>query len=312
MTDIYDIRADYEAYMAKRVGEKTLQNNLRASSLGFACDRHHYYCLTEYRDPPSWQLKAIFDLGNLYEGYVEKTLREMGYEVEGTQKNFRLEDPLVSIRIDGMLRKPGGQWVAYDAKTINDYDFKALSSAEDFIHSRKAHQRSYCVQIMAYMLATNAEYGCLILVSKQNGQLKPIWFSFNEHVGYLDEAMKRGKRVYEAVAKKEPPSRCDDIDLCLSCDWRSKCLPDLKQSPGVKLIESYEISPKLERLDELREAHKEFEDLDGELKDAFKTSGDGEYVAGAWMIRVKTTTFEVKAKEAGTGTRTTTKFVRMT
>ena len=88
---IYNIKEDFETWMKSRVGGKTLQNNLRASSIGLACDRYHYYSLTEYRQPHSWTLQAIFDEGKIHEKDVEEKLRSMGYEVEGMQRQFRIE-----------------------------------------------------------------------------------------------------------------------------------------------------------------------------------------------------------------------------
>jgi hypothetical protein len=137
------------------------------------------------------------------------------------------------------------------------------------------------------MYATNAQYGCLILKNKQTGQVKDVWLSFDEHVSFLNEAFKRAERVYEAVAKKEPPARTDDMDLCLQCDFRHVCLPDLKFSPGVKVIEGEEVAKKLSRLEELKPLKKEYEEIDGEVKDAFKQAGVGEYVTSDWLVRVK-------------------------
>jgi CRISPR/Cas system-associated exonuclease Cas4 (RecB family) len=223
----------------------------------------------------------------LHEKDVEKKLREIGYEVEGLQKEFRLEKPLVTAHIDGMLRRDGGEWAPYDAKSVNPWDFDGLDSAEDFIHSKKVHQRNYPAQILLYMLATGCEHGCLILKNKQTGQIKDVWFDFNEHVGILDEALKRAERAYKAKDNKSPPNRTDDRSLCAKCDFKDICLPDLLANGGVEFINSDDLQQKLEKRETLKTAADEFNDLDEEIKKTLKETGTGEKAIGDFLITIK-------------------------
>lgn len=283
---MYEIGKDFEQLMIKKCGGKKLQNNLRASSLGFACDRFHYLALTEYRDPVQPTLQSIFEEGNLHERDVESKLREMGYEVEGNQREFRLDKPLITMHIDGMIRKDGGAWCAYDAKSIASWSFDGINSAEDFIYSKKPHERNYPAQILLYMLATNAEHGCLILKNKQTGWLKDIWFDFDTHIGILDDVIKRAERIYAARDTKTPPERTQDRSLCDRCDFNSICMPDLLANGGISFLDSEDLATKLERRNELKELFDEYNDLDEEVKDTIKKTGVGEKAVGNFLAKV--------------------------
>lgn len=286
------IKYDFKVLMESKVGGKRLQNNLRASSIGFPCDRNHFYSLTEYKEPHSWELQSIFNEGILHERDIEKTLREMGYDVEGNQREFRWENPLITMHIDGMLKK-GDKWYPYDAKTINSFDFAKIESAEDIIHSKKPYIRNYCTQILLYMVGTskdeqNSEYGVLVFKDKQSGKLKDIWFSFDEHCVFADEAIKRAERVYKSVADKTPPERTEDRSLCERCDFKNICLPDLLNQGGLQFLDSADLLYKLEKREELKIFATQYNDLDDEIKTTVKETGAGEKVCGNFLIDVKT------------------------
>lgn len=304
----FNITEDYAALMDKERSGRKFQNNLRASSLGIPCDRRHYYSLTEAQEPPSQKLMSIFRLGNWIEKMGIEMLREMGYIVNDEQKEFRLEKPLIMCHIDGMLKKDG-PFSPFDIKSMNQFDAAKMTTAEDFLLSKKAHQRNYPVQLLTYMYATNSEYGYLIIIDKQTGWPTVVVFSFDAHVQYLDAALKMADRVYQARDTKTPPERTEDIDLCLQCPYRKKCLPDLKTASNVKLIENEEIPEKIGRILELKEFVKEHDSLDDEIKKMFTDAGPGEYVSGDFLIRVK------EAKKAAytvkESTYLTTKFVKM-
>lgn len=286
MIDLPQIGKDYEALMREHIGGRRLQNNLRASSLGFACDRHHYYSLTEYRPVHDWRLQSTFEQGNVHEKDVEKYLREMGYEVQGMQSDFRLEKPLVTARIDGELRK-NSPWYPYDAKSCSPWTFDEINSAEDVIHNDLAYVRNYATQILLYMLLKSAEYGCLLFKNKLTGELKDIWFSFDQHVGILDESLKRADRVYKAVADKKPGERTEDRALCNKCDFKDICLPDLLADGGIAYLDSADLAYKLDRRFELEDAADEYAKLDKEIKDVVKQTGEGEKTCGDYMLQVK-------------------------
>lgn len=282
-----NIRERHLEYLKNKIGGEKLQNNLRASSVGFPCDRKHYYDLTLPHPPHSVELQSIFDEGNVHETSVEKTLREMDFVVEGMQKDFRIDDPLITGRIDGMIGLPGEKMYPFDTKSISQWGFEEINSAEDLIHSKKHWHKLYPIQIMAYMYMTNSEYGCLVFKNKQTGMLKDIWFSFNEHVSALDATFKRAKRVYENVKKKTEGDPCGNMELCSQCPWKETCLPDIIYKGGAKIIESPELVGLLEIREKTKESHKEYGQVDGRIKKMLKELPSGEKMAGDFVIQIK-------------------------
>jgi hypothetical protein len=137
------------------------------------------------------------------------------------------------------------------------------------------------------MLANNAEYGCLILKNKQTGHLKEVWFSFEEHISILDEAIKRASRVYEAKEKSVPPERTDDRSLCSQCAFKDICIPDLLQNGGIQFLNSEDLKEKLERREELKILANEYSEIDDEIKNTIKQTGIGEKSIGDYLVQVK-------------------------
>lgn len=282
-----NIKEKYLKLLASKIGGEKLQNNLRASSVGFPCDRKHFFDLTLPHPPHSVELQSIFDEGSVHEASVEKSLREMGFIVEGMQMDFRIDDPLITGRIDGKVGIPGGKMYAFDTKSISQWGFAEIDSAEDLIHSKKHWHKLYPIQIMTYMYMTNSDYGCLVFKNKQTGMLKDIWFNFNEHVAALDTTFKRAKRVYGNVKKKVEGEFCSDLELCSQCSWKETCLPDIIYKDGVKIIESPELIELLETREKTKDSHKEWGSADGRIKKMLKELPSGEKVAGDFVIQIK-------------------------
>lgn len=293
---IYDIQQDYSNYIKSMIRRGSLQSNLRASSIGFECDRKHYYDLTERRKEVSPQLQSIFEEGKHHEKHVERQLMEMGYELNDRQKEHRLENPLITAHIEGEIRKGDGPWYPYDIKSMASWIFDKCNSAEDFLYAKTPYLRGYVAQLLTYMLAVNPakEFGCLILKNKQTGWIKAVWFSFEEHISILDEAIKRAERVYAARESKQPPQRTEDRSLCSRCDWADVCLPDLLANGGVDFLQNSDLEEKLKRRDELKSLAKEYEELDGEIKETVKATGPGEKVVGQYLLNVKERTTKRK------------------
>jgi len=173
--ELPDIEGAWKKYKRGRI-KQFPQNNLRASSVGHPCDRYHYYCIKNWRERPLHNevLQSIFDEGNLQERSVIQSLQEMGFEVINQQRSFQLDNPLITGHVDGILRWKEHDF-PFDVKSISPHDFPKLVSAEDFLYSKKLHQRNYIAQLQIYLLITNNPIGCLITKNKLTGQPKVIW-----------------------------------------------------------------------------------------------------------------------------------------
>ncbi len=261
------------------------QNNLRASSLGHPCDRHHYHSIKDWRmrELHDEILQSIFDEGNLHETSVLQQLIEMGFEVVEQQRAFQMDKPLITGHIDAIVNYKGHSF-PIDVKSIAPYDFDAINCIEDLLYSRKPHQRNYPAQLQLYLLMTGNEYGALIFKNKLTGQIKTVWCQID--YDYAEQVLKRAERVYAALAKNEPPERTQDMDLCEKCPFAHVCLPDLRLGKGVQLIDDDELEKLLAVREELAASAKNYGDVDKKIKEAVTAAGPGEKICGDFYIKV--------------------------
>lgn len=302
-----DIAGAWRSFKEKRIKQYP-QNNLRASSIGHPCKRHHYHSIKDWREKQLYDaiLQSIFDEGNLHEKDVMSQLTEMGFKVIEQQRAFQFDKPKITGTIDGILLWKE-QRIPFDIKSISPHEFPKISSAEDMINSPKIWHRLYPAQIQIYMLMTESPVGCFIMKNKLTGELKPIFMEI-DYI-YADTLLQRAQEVYDALAKEIPPERINDFDICSKCAFKHICLPDLAMGPGVKVIEDVELVGLIERRQQLQEVAKEFKELDEQIKEVVTQDGPGEKIAGDWLIQVKE--FERKAYSVEVGKYNVTKFVNL-
>jgi len=269
-------------------------NTLRASQIGFPCDRYHYYSIANWKDRQLHDeiMQSIFDEGNLHEKAVIQELQEMGFEIVEYQRSLQNDKPLITGHIDGILRWEGKDY-PFDVKSIS-YDFDSITSAEDLLYSKKLWHRSYVAQLQLYLyLCAREEIGCFILKNKMTGEIKPVWMQID--YDYVDSLLKRAERVYEAIEKKQPPAKINDFNVCGECAFRHICLPDIELGEGVTIMEDKTLEELLKRWWELKDAAKEFEKIDETIKNAAKAAGKtGEKIVGDFVIRVTSSTYKRK------------------
>lgn len=287
-----DIEGVWRADKERRI-KAFPQNNLRASSIGHPCDRFHFHSLKNWHEKPlhSAVLQSIFDEGNLHESAVLRMLSELGFQVQEQQRAFQIEKPLITGHVDGFLVHEGRRY-PFDVKSIQDFDFKKINTAEDLLKSRKIHQRNYVAQVQMYLLQSCEEEGFLLFKSKQTGEIKTVWMKID--MAFCEELLQRAERVYAAAANNTPPARIDDVDMCGKCDFRHVCLPDLKYDAMVGMLAGDEIPEKLTRREELKPFIEEYETLDEDVKTVAKAAGKGEYACGDFIVRVKEQTRKTK------------------
>jgi len=283
-TLIPDIQSAWFEYKNKRV-KAFPQHALRASSIGHPCDRFHYHSIKDWNKKTlhGAVLQSIFDEGNTHETETIKTLVEIGFTVVEQQRAFNIETPLITGHIDGIIRWEGTDY-PFDIKTMGEYDFRKINSAEDLLYSKKLHQRKYPGQLQIYLLQLGLEIGCFILKNKLTGEIKPIWMEID--YDYCEKLLKRAERVYEALSKQTPPERYPDFSICSKCDFRELCLPDLKTGDGVRVLDDMEMASLLERRDQLKEVAEEYSELDDQIKEHFKVFGTGENICGDYVVKV--------------------------
>lgn len=285
-----DIVGAWEQLKSKKIRQSP-QNCLRASSIGTACDRYHYYSIKNWRERSlhSPKTQSIFDEGFLHEDATINDLKAMGFEIVEQQRASQLDKPLITGHIDGILLWDA-QRFPFDIKSIADYDFHKIDSAEDLLFSKKSHQRRYPAQLQIYLFQHEEELGCFILKNKQTGEIKPIWMQLD--LDFVETLLKRAERVYEALDKEEVPQRTEDESLCRYCDFKHICLPASSFGDAVKPIDDVELAGLLERREQLAPISKEYDAVDKTIKSYFDKAG--EYICGDYLIRSQEITVKRK------------------
>jgi len=304
--DLPDIHAKWIELKTKRI-KQFPQNNLRASSAGHPCDRFHYHAIHDWREKELHDpiLQSIFDEGKLHERDLMQTLSDLGFEVVEQQRSFQIEKPLITGSIDGIMRHEGNDY-PFDAKSISPHDFDAVTAIEDLLYSKKIYQRNYPAQMQLYLLMTGNELGFLLFKNKVTGEPKQVWCQID--YDYCEKILKRAERVYLALKSETPPTRIEDLDACMKCNFRHVCLPDIQFGPGVIPIDDKELEDLLTRRFSLEGAAKGFKFLDETIKEAVTQGGVGEKICGDYLIRV--TEHERTTKEPITWNEKITKYFR--
>ena len=176
---------------------------------------------------------------------------------------------------------------------MQGYQWAVMDSMEDFLYADKFWLRKYLAQLTMYLLMTNSQYGMLFLVNKANGQYKNIWVNLD--YTFAETIVKPAQTVNECVEKKEYPERIEyTSDVCGRCDFAHLCLPDVKNAPGMQIIDDEELTGLLTRREELKPYSSEYTKIDKQVKE--KIEGKNNLVVGDYLITSKLISKTIPAK----------------
>lgn len=245
--------------------------NNRASEAGHPCLRFLVASrlYPEKKALHDISLQRIFEEGNLHEEDVLRKLDRAGIKVIEQQRPFEWRELQLAGRIDGKL-KINGLIVPLEIKSCSPNVFHSIKELEqtEFLKSKYSWVRKYPAQIMLYCLMDGKEFGIILFKNKVTGEL--VQKTFYLDYEYIESILQKLEKVNEYVARGELPEvqECDD---CKRCDFsRTICFPNQDYGPGFSIMSDEELEAKLERWHELKEAAKEYEELDKELKEMFK------------------------------------------
>ena len=237
---------------------------MRASKIGFPCDRNLWYAVNGYDEEISERTRRIFAVGTALEGVVVEFLREDGWEVEhnpGSQEaELELRIPVkggfLAGHPDCVISRPGGDKILVDIKTMNERAFtfwKRDGTAKD--------KPQYMDQVHVYGCAAMdagipvSRLG-IVAINKNNSDIGMDFFDFDlERMGGIIE---RTERVFAAREPPEPGGRMEDW-CCSYCGYAEICdIAKAKSKPakvgeGVLETDDPDLITALEQLKEGRE-----------------------------------------------------------
>lgn len=261
-------------------------NNLRASNLGFPCERYLFLLIKHWDEqkPHDVGLQNIFDLGNTLEAHTIQNIKEAGFEVVTPSVRSWKEEVrggIITGREDIRIKDENGELLPVEIKGISPFEFDKLNSVDDFLKSKRPYIRGYPAQLFVYMLKFGKEKGFFALTNKLTGETKFIEVPFDYDYG--DELLNKAERIYAALAANEVPAACDDISVCESCSLAHICGECRRVPADVDIDE--ELDALIDRKQQLSEAKKEYEQIDKEIK---QRVGDREKViTGHYLIERK-------------------------
>jgi hypothetical protein len=280
-----------------------------ASEAGHPCERYLYYQRTawEKKEPHDVTLQFIFDGGNTIEELAMKELKEAGFKIVEGQRYFQWKDLQVSGRVD--FRIPVNRHlIPVEVKGLNHREWSNLNSVQDMLDSKAPWVQRYPAQLLLYQMMSEEEWGLFYIKSKSTYVPKCIWVHLYDWLGYLDTVVDKIERVNKAVETGEVPDRMEfDEKISPDCPYFTLCQPDLHLGEGAELLVDSELEEALERREELKEGHKEYEEVDKYVK--AKVKGLTKGIIGNFLITGREV--ERKGYTVGPGSYWTTKIARI-
>ena len=266
---------------AKKIKQSPVYSN-RASDLGLPCVRYHVLNRTRWQERAlhGVGLQQIFDMGNEIEKIVLRELDEAGLTVIEQQRSFSWPEYSITGHIDGLLQTPDGLF-PLEIKSCSPYVFKTINSVNDLTNGKYGYLRKYPAQLTLYCLMGNKEKGVILFKDKTSGQMKEVWIPLDYELG--ETLLKRAEAINAHVAAGTLPDPINDDMWCEGCAFAHICLPE---HIGKEVeIDTGELATMLDRLDALKDAKKEYDELNDQVKKAVE--GREKVLAGEWFVTGK-------------------------
>lgn len=270
------------------------RHNPIASDVGL-CMRELVLQMTHWQERPlmTVERKIMADRGSLVEEAILRELSSLGISVRTDRLPFEIKDKHGRV----VLRGKADGFIEWEKKTypleikkINPMVFPRINSVSDF--QRWWWMTRYPHQLSGYLYANNLEEG-LFLLDDAQGRWKLLPFALD-----YAEMEKILQRCEQAVNHRDAgtlPDYHTDAEVCKKC-WAfgRVCFPPLT-TEGTILLTDPEFEAKLERREELLPAHKEYENLDEDVKKSVK--GKDGVLVGRFLITGKEIIRHYKAQE---------------
>lgn len=258
-------------------------NSNRASELGVPCVRYHVLNRTRWQERSlhDVRLQQIFDMGNEIESIAFKELAEAGVKVIEQQRSFEWKDYQITGHIDGKILAEDGQVYPLEIKSCSPFVFKAINTINDLTKGKYGYLRKYPTQLNLYLLMDNKPRGVFLFKDKVSGAYKEIWMDLDYELG--EETLKRAEEINKHIAAGTIPQGVSSDFWCEGCAFAHLCLPE-KIGQEVE-IDTGELATLLDRMEELKPAVDEYNELDNQVKAL--TEGKDKILAGDYFITGK-------------------------
>lgn len=290
------------AFLASMESERRIypQHTNRASAAGDQCIRRMQWRRTKWSEAilPPVSLVRRFELGKALEPYVIRKLEQGGIAVTQSQRPLEWKNFQLTGHIDGVVRCPDGVEAVVDVKTCSPFVLTKIRSikksvgeekaVEALLEAESAYMRAYPIQVLLYALLMSVPRALLFFFDKSSGETETVIVDMSNAAAMnaAETALKKFTRVNEAIEAKV------DLDpepgeYCTECQFRNTCLPGLSFSKGMLTImeDADAVAAMLTRMEELRDAAKEYDDLNDHFKEIVNEPGI--YLVGDFQVEAK-------------------------
>lgn len=265
-------------------------NSNRASDLGVPCVRYHVLNRTRWQEKSLHDvgLQFVFDIGNEIEEIVLKELSDAGIKIIEQQRSFSWPEYSITGHIDGIVLADENKAYPMEIKSCSPFVFKAINTIDDLKNGKYGYLRKYPTQLNLYLLMDGKERGVFLFKDKVSGQLKEIWMDLDYDLG--EETLQRAKEINTHVSAGTLPAPIGEEMWCNGCAFAHICLPE--QIGKEVEVDTGELATMLDRLEELKPAKSEYEEIDKQVKETVKgrekiLAGDY-FITGKWIDRKAT------------------------
>lgn len=208
---------------------------MRASKVGFPCDRNLWYSVNDgYEEKVLEKSQRIFDVGTALEPVIIKWLEDDGWKIQFRQQEIYKEVRGGGIlgHIDGMMSQNwwDGEIFLFDIKTMNERAFNFWKADGTLAKYPQYVDQLHCYAScnFSWKLSGLAVVG----VNKNNSDLKIDYFKYDEN--RMTEIIERTERIF---ALEEPPEQGDRMQkwCCGYCGYSWLC--DLCKKKGGEVNE---------------------------------------------------------------------------
>jgi len=239
-------------------------NTNRASDLGHPCIKYHVLNRTRWseRSLHNAGLQLTFDLGNVLEDVVLRDIQNAGLQVIEQQRAFSWPEYQITGHLDAKVIIDG-QAIPLEVKTASPYVFKAINSIKDLTNGKYGYLKKYPAQLTLYCLMGNHEKGIFLFKDKSSGAMKEIEMPLDYELGEV--LLKRAEAINDHVSAGTIPPPIGEEMWCDGCAFAHICLPE--QIGKEVEVNTGELETMLDRLEELKPAVKEYDEIDEQVKE---------------------------------------------
>lgn len=249
---------------------------LRASTIGFPCDRHLWYAAEGHEPLQDTRTLRIFDVGTALEPIVIEWLRADGWEIvfynKGSQ-DAEIEH-VIEVRggeirghFDAIIFRPDVGNVLIDIKTMNDRAFAQWKR-----EGTEGKSPQYLDQLHVYAEAALLEGITIdrlgiVAVNKNNSDMKIELLDYS--IERMMDIRARAERVFAA---RKPPAPGELPEwTCRYCSYRHLCdvsgrKTDTAVNDGIAATTDRDVINAMELLREARDLEKDAKELGDQAK----------------------------------------------